>query len=114
MTSKTVILAALSACATSPRLQLSGDKPLLGTPPPEQGGTSPSPRRLRGIKDNENHSTQLEEHAVRMRALGVELGPEEQVASGKLRQIQEDIPLEPELPVELLVPPELPEMQAGC
>ena len=34
------------------------------------------------------------------------------MASGELRQTPEDIPLEPELPVELLEPPELPEMQA--
>ena len=65
-----------------------------------------------GIKGDENHSPQLEEHAVRMGTLGAELGSEEQVASGELRQIPEDIPLEPELPEELLEPPELPEMQA--
>ena len=34
------------------------------------------------------------------------------MASGELRQIPEDIPLEPELPEELLEPPELPGMQA--
>ena len=34
------------------------------------------------------------------------------MASGELRQIPEDIPLEPELPEELLEPLELPEMQA--
>ena len=49
---------------------------------------------------------------VCMGTLGAELGLEEQVASGELRQIPEDIPLEPELPEELLEPPELPEMQA--
>ena len=47
-----------------------------------------------GIKGDENHSPQLEEHGVRMGTLGAELGPEEQVASGELRQIPEDIPLE--------------------
>ena len=36
----------------------------------------------------------------------------EQAASGKLRQIPEDIPLERELPEELLESPELPETQA--
>ena len=41
---------------------------------------------------------------------GAELGSEEQVAAGESRS--EDIPLEPELPEELLEPPELPEMQA--
>ena len=65
-----------------------------------------------GIKDDENHSPQLKEHAVRMGTLGQELEPEEQVASGELRQIPEDIPLEPELSEELLEPPKLPEMQA--
>ena len=34
------------------------------------------------------------------------------MASGESRQILGDIPLEPELPRELLEPPELPEMQA--
>ena len=65
-----------------------------------------------GIKGDENRSPQLEEHAVCMGTLGAELGSEEQVASGELRQIPEDIPLEPELPEELLDPPELLEMQA--
>ena len=65
-----------------------------------------------GIKGDENHSPQLEEHAVRMGMLGAELGSDEQVASEDLRKIPEDIPLEPELPEELLGPPELPEMQA--
>ena len=46
-----------------------------------------------------------------MGTLGAELGSEEQVASEESRQIQEDIPLEPELPEEILEPPELPEMQ---
>ena len=40
-----------------------------------------------GIKGDENHSPQLEEHAVRMGTMGAELGPEEQVPSGELRQI---------------------------
>ena len=35
------------------------------------------------------------------------------MASGELRQIPEDIPLEPELPEELLKCPERPEMQAA-
>ena len=65
-----------------------------------------------GIKGDVNHSPQLEEHVVRMGTLGVELGSEEQVASGESRKIPGDIPLEPELPRELLEPPELPEMQA--
>ena len=65
-----------------------------------------------GIKSDENHSPQLEERAVCKRTLGEELRPEEQVALGELRKIPEDIPLEPELPDELLEPPELPEMQA--
>ena len=65
-----------------------------------------------GIKGDENHSPLLEERAVCKRTLGAELRPEEQVALGELRQIPEDIPLEPELPEELLEPPELPGMQA--
>ena len=65
-----------------------------------------------GIKVDENHLPQVEEHAVRMGTLGAKLWSEEQVASGELRQIPEDIPLEPELPEELLEPLELPEMQA--
>ena len=102
----------LRVCATSPRVPSSGDKPLLGTPPAEQGGTPPPAAATgRGIEGDENHSPQLEEHAVCMRTLGAELGSEEQVASGELRQVPEDIPLEPELPEELLEPPELPEMQ---
>ena len=64
-----------------------------------------------GIKGDETHLPQLEEPAVRMGTLGVELGSKEQVASGELRQIPEDISLEPELLEELLEPPELPEMQ---
>ena len=48
-----------------------------------------------------------------MGTLGAELGSEEQVASGESRQIPKDVPLEPQLPEELLEPPELPEMQAG-
>ena len=88
-------------------MPLSGDKPLLGPPPPEQGGHPPR----RGIKGDEYHPLQLEEPAVCMGMLGAELESEEQVASGESRQIQEDIPLEPELPEELLEPPELPEMQ---
>ena len=47
-----------------------------------------------------------------MRTLGAELGAGAQAASGELWQIPEDIPVEPELPKELLEPPELPEMQA--
>ena len=73
--------------------------------PPRRGGWG-------GIKGDENHSPQFEEHTVRMGTLGAELGSEEQVASEELRQITEGISLEPELPEELLEPPELPEMQA--
>ena len=51
----------------------------------------------RGIKDDENHLPQLEEHAARMGTLRAALGPEEQAASGELRQIPEDIPPKPEL-----------------
>ena len=40
-----------------------------------------------------------------MGTLGAELGSKEQVVSGESRQIPEDIPLEPELPEELLEPP---------
>ena len=91
----------------------SGDRPLLGTPPLEQGWISRSPRGPGGgIKGDENHSPQLEEHAARTETQGAELGPGEQTASGELRKIPEDIPLRPELPEELLEPPELPEMQA--
>ena len=87
MTSTIIVLAVLSACATSSRVPLSGNKPFLGTPPPKQGGTSPSPRQLGGgIKGDENHSPQLEHPAIRMRTLGAELGSEEeQVASGESR-----------------------------
>ena len=66
----------------------------------------------RGIKGDENHSPELEEHAVRMGTLGAEQGSEEQVASGELRQIPKDNALESELPEELRESPELPEMQA--
>ena len=55
---------------------------------------------------------QLEELAVRMGMLGAKPGLKEKVSSGELRQIPEDIPLEPELPEKLLQPPELPGMQA--
>ena len=65
-----------------------------------------------GIKGDENHSTQLEEHAVCMGTLGAELGSEEQMASGELRQVPEDILLDPGLPEVLLEPPEFPKMQA--
>ena len=40
---------------------------------------------------------QLEKHVVCMGTLRAELGSKEQVASGELRQIPEDTPLEPEL-----------------
>ena len=112
MTSTIIVLVVLSACATSPWAPSSGDKPLLGTPPPEQGGDIPLAAATGGgIKGDENHSPQLEELAVRMGTLGAELGSEEQGASGESREISEDIPLEPELPEDLLEPPELPEMQ---
>ena len=64
-----------------------------------------------GVKGDENHLPQLEEPAACTGTLGAELGPEEPAALGELRQIPEDIPLEPELPEELLESPELPEMQ---
>ena len=86
--------------------------PLLGTPPPEQGGHPPCGGDWRGIKSDENYSLQLKEHAARTGRLGSELGPEEQAASGEERQTPEDIPLEPELPEKLLESPELSEMQA--
>ena len=76
------------------------------------GGNIPLAAATGGeIKGDENHSPQLEEPAVCMGALGAELGSEEQVASKESRQIPEDVPLESELPEELLKPPELPEMQ---
>ena len=60
-----------------------------------------------GVKGDKKHSPQLEEHAVCMGTLGAELGSEAQVAL-ELRQIPEDIPLEPEPPEELLEPPKFP------
>ena len=41
MTSTIIVLAVLSAYAISPRVPSSGDKPLLGTPPPQEGGDTP-------------------------------------------------------------------------
>ena len=77
------------------------------------GGDTPlAATNRRGMKGDENHSPQLKEPAVRMGALGAELGLGEQVASGESRQIPEGIPLEPELPEEPLEPPEFPEMQS--
>ena len=112
MTSTIIVLVVLSACATSPRVPSSGDKPLLGTLPPEQGGDiSLAAATGGGMKGDENHSPQLEELAVCMGTLGAEPRSEEQGASGESRQIPEDIPLASELPEELLERPELPEMQ---
>ena len=65
----------------------------------------------RGINGDENHPPQLEENEAHKRRLGAELGPEEHSATDELRKTQEDIFLEPELPEELLEPPDLPEMQ---
>ena len=86
MTSTIIDLAIHSAWVTSPRVSSSGGKPLLGTPPPEQGGGIPLAAATGGgIKSDENHSPQLEEHAVCMGTLGAEVASEKQVASGKLR-----------------------------
>ena len=75
-------------------------------PAAEAGGDVPLAAATGGgIKGDEYHSPQLEEPAVRMGTLGAELGSKEQVVSGESRQIPEDIPLEPELPEELLEPP---------
>ena len=81
MTSTIIVLAVLSAYATSPRVPSSGDKPSLGTRRRSRGGHPPR------IKGNENHSPQLKEHAVCMGKLGAELGSEEQVASGEVRKV---------------------------
>ena len=82
--------------------------------PPAAGAGEETPLAAatgRGINGDEDHPPQLEENEAHKKRLGAELGPGEHAATDELRKTQEDIFLEPELPEELLEPPELPEMQ---
>ena len=112
MTSTDITPALLSACATSPRARSSGGKPSRGTPLLEKGGSPLVGAPWRGR--NKKHSPRLEEETA---GAGAEKQLEElepgTIMSGADELLPEpkNIPLEPELPEELLEPPELTELQ---
>lgn len=73
-----------------------GDKPLRNTPPPEQRGVHPLPRRLgsRAVKGDGNHSPQLVKHVACIETQKEEQGVEEQAGLKELQETLEGIPLE--------------------
>ena len=94
MTSTTIVLAVLSACATSPGTgAIIWRQAVTWHPAAGAGGDTPLAAAAGGgIKGYENHSPQLEEHAARTGTVGAELVPGGQAASGELRQYRRTFP----------------------